>query len=240
MNKHLLQFLLLLFLSGCNSVQERVTEYGELQTHENFFGIRHGKGTIRYPSGNLHATGSWEWGKRNGEYKEYYDEGGGLYLEANYVDDLTQGNLYKYYPDGTLKELDIFQDDIVMYSRTYSEDGELNGVFFAIDVIKVNEHEICLELLNSIIPTDSISVQVNLGEVSKGKFYIGKGQFSKTIKGSTICIPRSELSNAEVLLCYFCELSNSSVEACSPFTYDIANNKKIYYQDYIKQESNKR
>jgi len=77
-----------------------------------------------FPNGYPETTTEYEFGKKNGEFKQFF-ENGKIHLLRTYKDDVLDGKSCEYYPSGKIKEKWFFQKGRSVHLRLYNEDGEL-------------------------------------------------------------------------------------------------------------------
>lgn len=77
-----------------------------------------------FPSGYVKTTTQYEHGKKNGVFKQFY-ENGKLQQLRTYKDDVLDGKSLEYYPNGKLKEELVYEQGKAVHLRLYDEQGKL-------------------------------------------------------------------------------------------------------------------
>jgi len=87
-------------------------------------GVPNGSYKSWFGKGLLHKEGQMVNGEFDGVVKEYY-ESGEIYIVENYKQAKREGLLKNYYKSGAVKTEVQYEDGIVIFTKTYDEDGEL-------------------------------------------------------------------------------------------------------------------
>jgi len=77
-----------------------------------------------FPNGYIKTTTQYEHGKKNGVFKQFF-ENGKTQLLRTYKDDVLDGKSREYYPTGKLKEELVYEQGNVIHLRLYDEQGKL-------------------------------------------------------------------------------------------------------------------
>lgn len=91
------------------------------------FGFTAPVGDVRmtyFPNGFIKTATQYEHGKKNGLFKQFF-ENGKLQLLRTYKDDVLDGKSLEYYPNGKLKEELVYEQGKVIHLRLYNEQGKL-------------------------------------------------------------------------------------------------------------------
>jgi TonB family protein len=81
---------------------------------------------IRYKPGvGKSSEGAIEAGRQQGLWRYYYPETGRTKRDVTYVDGIKDGRLKSYYPDGSLKRDQVFQDDLAVSGDCYKPNGKM-------------------------------------------------------------------------------------------------------------------
>jgi antitoxin component YwqK of YwqJK toxin-antitoxin module len=91
------------------------------------FGFTAPKEEVRmtyFPNGYIKTSTQYEHGKKNGVFKQFF-ENGKLQLLRTYKDDVLDGKSIEYYPNGKLKEEVAYQQGKALHLRLYDEQGKL-------------------------------------------------------------------------------------------------------------------
>lgn len=85
-------------------------------------GDLHGVRKSFYPGGSVSEEVTWVENKKNGKWKQYYEDGS-LRLESSYKDDKLNGLYQLFFPDSTVKIKGMFLDDVSHGVWSYYNEG---------------------------------------------------------------------------------------------------------------------
>lgn len=122
-------FIILLIpfiLFGCeNRKEEQFYPEGQLKLKvELINNKRSGLLTEYYKTGKIKATSNWVEGQLDGEAIEYY-ENGSIWTISNYMGGETEGQVTFYRENGQLMEVQVYDDDNLIYFIRYDEDSNV-------------------------------------------------------------------------------------------------------------------
>lgn len=156
------------------------------------------------------------------EFKEFYENGkkrliGELVDSANY-------RHYEYYQTGEPKEYRFIQNNTLIYQRLYHKNGTNKGLMLPLS-FEVAESQVCIELLHSIMPKDSVGVEVFILEDMNLDFKPSQDQESHKSENKTVCFPKSD----EIIKGYLCEIYTPvwHSEGCFPFAYNVTTLERL-------------
>ena len=118
--------LLTFILFGCeNRREEQFYPNGQLKLKVELINNRRsGLLTEYHETGKVKATSNWIEGQLHGEAIEYY-ENGSIWTISNYVMGETDGKVTFYHEDGRLMEVQIYDDDNLIYFIRYDKDNNV-------------------------------------------------------------------------------------------------------------------
>lgn len=163
------------------------------------------------------------------ETEEFY-ESGNTRIKRRLVDSIY--NVHKeYYPSGAHKEYRYLVGDTMIYQKIFDEQGQITGMLLPIQ-FDLKSEELCIGLEHSIIPTDSLILQVNLVNSIEAPMTSSQIELTKQEKGLKVCIPTSQIEKP-IIRGYICEILEPGMNenGCYPFAFDMTNNKKLIWHE---------
>lgn len=234
-------------ISGLAKFYFRNGELRELSNWSN--GERNGYFAEYYKNGNKKNEGSFVDGKLDGKFKmydslgnyigvetynlgilegpfsTYYSDGSlkskGIHL--NHIDELIKK---EYYADGRLKSYYYKRNPDVEYLRYYTNDKSVSSFHYPLKVNQ-NENTVCLELLHSMIPKDSLKVAIFIGSTKDKSRTMGvKNNLFFESNGNSVCFDK-EILDSSSFEGFFCEIFSplNSLDGYMPFVCNLDSNE---------------
>jgi antitoxin component YwqK of YwqJK toxin-antitoxin module len=185
-----------------------------------------GESTIYDSLGNIVKSQINKNGIITSEIKYY--ENGKKQLIDELIDSINHRH-YLYYESGEPKEYRFIKNDTLIYQKLYYKNGAIKGFMFPL-TYEVNDSEICVKLLHSIIPKDTLGVEVFLTDQINGSFEFNEAYESHKSFGNTVCFPIA----SSIITGYLCETyaPDWNIEACFPFAFDVDNMIELNRSEY--------
>jgi antitoxin component YwqK of YwqJK toxin-antitoxin module len=166
-------------------------------------------------------------------FEEYYPNGN---LEIKGEEYKPKGITHKlYYENGSHKEYRYLRSDTLIYQKLFAQNGTLTGLLFPIQ-IRTSDSQICIGLEHSIISTDSLVLEVYLGDTLQNSIINESNPRKFRQEGLEVCISSDMISN-KIILGYLCEIfkPTGNYNGCFPFAYDVVNKMELNKSEYTKK-----
>lgn len=156
------------------------------------------------------------------EFTEFY-ENGNKQLISVLVDSISSKQ-YEYYQSGEPKKYSFIKNNRIIYQRLYSKNKVTKGLMLPLS-FEVTNTEVCIELLHSIIPKDSLGIEVFLMEELSPDFSPDNKESSFKSEEMIVCFPKSK----KVIIGYLCEIYSPAWnnEGCFPFAFNIETGERL-------------